>query len=337
MDRLNPFRANHRLVVRASRARDPNTAKAESARSVFSETKMVEVSGQSLRVGIRHGKSSSPPLVVFNGIGANLELLEPFVKALKGIEVVAFDVPGIGGSPAPALPYRYSRLVQLTDHLLVELGYDGQVDVLGLSWGGMLAQQYAYANPRRCRRLILAATSSGSIMFPGRLWTVSRLINPRRFADPAYSKRRAPQIYCGSLRRRPGLIDPYGGTVRPPRGLGYFYQLAALWGWTSLPWLHRLRQPTLVIAGTEDQIVPLVNAEMLAHLIRNARLFTIDDGHLFLITRANEIAPIIMRFLAEPMIEDGKLLVRRGIGARLRRLARRGLMSASRLLSDFRQ
>ena len=76
---------------------------------------------------------------------------------------------------------------------------------------------------------------------------------------------------------------------------------------------------------------------MLAHLIRHARLFTIDDGHLFLITRANEIAPVIMRSLAEPMTEDGKLLVRRGIGARLRRLARRGLMSASRLLSDFRQ
>ena len=169
MDKLNPFRANRRLVARAARARDPNTAKAEPARSaVFSEIKMVEVSGQSLRVGIRGGKSSLPPLVVFNGIGANLELLEPFVKALKGIEVVAFDVPGIGGSPAPALPYRYSRLVQLTDHLLAEFGYDGQVDVLGLSWGGMLAQQYAYANPRRCRRLILAATSSGSIMLPGR-------------------------------------------------------------------------------------------------------------------------------------------------------------------------
>jgi hypothetical protein len=90
MDKLNPFRANHRLVARASRARDPNTANAKPARSVFSEIKMVEISGQSLRVGIRRGKSSSPPLVVFNGIGANLELLEPFVKAIKGIEVVAF-------------------------------------------------------------------------------------------------------------------------------------------------------------------------------------------------------------------------------------------------------
>jgi poly(3-hydroxyalkanoate) depolymerase len=318
MDKLNPFRANRRLV-----ARDPNAAEAVPARSVFSEIKMVEVSGQLLRVGIRRGKSSLPPLVVFNGIGANLELLEPFVKALKGIEVVAFDVPGIGGSPAPALPYRYSRLVQLTDSLLAELGYDGQVDVLGLSWGGMLAQQYAYANPRRCRRLILAATSSGSIMLPGRLSTGSRLINPRRYAHPAYCKRRPPQICSGSLRRRPGLIDPNAGTVRLPRGLGYFYQLAALWGWTSLAWLHRLRQPTLVMAGTDDQIVPLANAEMLAHLIRHARLFTINDDHLFLITRANEVAPVIMRFLAEPLIEDSKLLVRRGIGARLRRLARR--------------
>ena len=75
MDRLNAFRANQR----ASRARDPNTAKAEpGARPVFSETKMVEVSGQSLRVGIRRGKSSSPPLVVFNGIGANLSSLNPW-------------------------------------------------------------------------------------------------------------------------------------------------------------------------------------------------------------------------------------------------------------------
>ena len=118
------------------------------------------------------------------------------------------------------------------------------------------------------------------------------------------------------------MRDPHVGRVRPPRGLGYVYQLAALWGWTSLPWLHRLRQPTLVMAGTDDPIVPLANAEMLAHLIPHAKLFTIDDGHLFLITRANEVAPVIMRFLAEPLAEDGKLLMRR-VGARLRRLARR--------------
>ena len=206
MDKLNPFLP--------SRARDRNTTEAQLARStVFSEIKMVEVSGQLLRVGIRRGKGSSPPLVVFNGIGANLELLEPFVKALNRIEVLAFDVPGIGGSPAPALPYRYPRLVQLTDQPLAELGYDGQVDALGLSWGGMLAQQYAYANPRQCRRLILAATSSGSIMLPGRLSTASRLISPRRYQDAASFKRRAPHIYGRLLRRKADSLDPQVGRV----------------------------------------------------------------------------------------------------------------------------
>src|ERR1700674_2815878 len=235
---------------------------------VFSDIRMVDVGGQALRVGIRRGTSASPPLAVFNGIGSNLELLEPFVAALKGIEVVAFDVPGVGGSPEPAGPYRYARLVRLTDRLLATLGYDGQVDVLGLSWGGMLAQQYAYANPERCRRLILAATSSGATMVPGRLSAVSQLGNPRRYCDPDHLKRIAPEIYGGSLRRKPDQIEHHVARVRPPRGLGYFYQLSALWGSTSLPWLHRLRQPTLIMAGSDDPIVPLGNAQVLAHLIR---------------------------------------------------------------------
>jgi poly(3-hydroxyalkanoate) depolymerase len=317
MDQLNLLRVNRRLAARASGARDANMAEAKPVRSaVFSEIKTVVVSGQPLRIGIRRGRKSSPPLVLFNGIGASLELLEPFVKALKGVEVVAFDIPGIGGSPAPAVPYRYSQLVHLTDGLLATLGYDGQVDVLGLSWGGMLAQQYAYANPQRCRRLILAATSTGWIMVPGRLSAIIRLTNPRRYAYPPRSKRFALGI--GSLRRRLKLVGRDPRTVQPPRGLGYLYQLTALWGWTSVLWLHRLRQPTLVMAGTEDKVIPLANAEMLARLIPHARLFTIDDGHLFLITRADEVAHVVRRFLAERVTRRG-----RRIGARLRGLRRR--------------
>ena len=255
---------------------------------------MVEVSGRLLRVGIRRGRAPRP-LGGVQRYRRYVALLEPFVKALRRIEVVAFDIPGIGGSPAPALPYRYSRLVQLADGLLAKLGYRGQVDVLGLSWGGMLAQQYAYTNPQRCRRLISAATSSGSLMVPGRLSAIIRLTTPRRYAHPAYFKRLTPETW--SLRCRPKLIGHHASTVQPTRGLGYLYQLTALWGWTSVLWLHRLRQPTLIMAGTEDQIIPLANGEMLARLIPHARLFTIDDGHLFLITRADEVARVVMRFL----------------------------------------
>src|SRR3974390_1105678 len=202
---------------------------------VFSEIKMLDVAGQSLGVGIRRGKSSPPPLVIFNGIGANLELLEPFVEALKGIEIIAFDVPGAGGSPAPQLPYRYSRLARLTNRLLTALGYMGQVDVLGLSWGGMLAQQYAFLNPDRCRRLILAATASGWTMVPGHFSVIRKLAKPSRHSDPEYLRRIAPELFGGSFRQDRNLINQYIGRIQPPRGLGYLYQLAALWGGTRAP------------------------------------------------------------------------------------------------------
>ena len=94
-----------------------------------------DVGGQMLRVGVRLGQQTRRPLLLFNGIGANIELVEPFLDALDGPEAIIFDVPGVGGSPAPRLPYRPSMLARLSARLLDQLEHD-QVDVLGLSWGG---------------------------------------------------------------------------------------------------------------------------------------------------------------------------------------------------------
>ncbi len=237
------------------------------------------------------------PLLIFNGIGANLELLEPFVEALQGIEIITFDAPGAGASPSTILPYRYHHLARLADRLMKELGYNTEIDVLGVSWGGGLAQQYAYLYPDRCRRLILAATSTGAVMVPGRLSALRRLANPRRYYDRNYLKRVAPELYGGALHRAPSLLDRHVQHARAPDGLGYLYQLLAIWGWTSLPWLHRLRQPTLIMAGTEDPVVPPLNARILKYLIPGAQLVLFDDGHLFLTTSAHKVAPIVRRFL----------------------------------------
>jgi pimeloyl-ACP methyl ester carboxylesterase len=79
---------------------------------------------------------------------------------------------------------------------------------------------------------------------------------------------------------------------------GYLSQLFAIAGWTSLPWLSRLRQPTLVVAGDDDPIVPLVNGRMLARLIPDARLHVVPGGgHLFLLERPREMAALITEFL----------------------------------------
>src|SRR5215475_7766847 len=153
-----------------------------------------DVEGQMLRVGIRRGDAARPPLLLFNGIGANIELVEPFLDALDGPAAIIFDVPGVGGSPAPRLPYRPSTLARLSAQLLDQLGY-AQVDVLGVSWGGALAQQFAYQQGARCRRLVLAATSPGHLMVPGRPSVMLKLATPRRYKDSEYLRKVAGEIY----------------------------------------------------------------------------------------------------------------------------------------------
>ena len=78
--------------------------------------------------------------------------------------------------------------------------------------------------------------------------------------------------------------------------------MLAAWGWSSLLWLGSLRQPTLVMHGNDDPIVPLINAKILAARIRKAKLHVIDDGHLFLVSRALEVAPVIRKFLAGDVV-----------------------------------
>jgi poly(3-hydroxyalkanoate) depolymerase len=258
----------------------------------------ITVGGQRLRVAIRPGTGGGPPLLVCNGIGTPLEALAPLSAALDpAIEVVRFDVPGVGGSPAPRLPYALPCLAALAVRMLDELGYD-RFDVMGISWGGALAQQIALQFPRRCRRLVLVATSTGSLMIPARPRVLAHLSSPRRHRDPAHAARIAGDIYGGALRQQPELADQVTGAHGdPPSARGYLYQLLAGAGWTSLPWLPLVRQPTLILAGDDDPIIPLANARIMATLLPDARLRVYPDGHLGLLTRSGELVPVISEFL----------------------------------------
>jgi poly(3-hydroxyalkanoate) depolymerase len=282
------------------RMRDETGDRGAAKRGAVLEIREVVVAGHRLRVGTRRGTPGTTPLLIFNGIGANLELMEPFVAALPGVEIIAFDVPGVGGSAQPRWPYRLFQLARMADRLLSALGYHGEVDVLGVSWGGALAQQFARSRGERCRRLVLAATSAGAVMVPGKLGVISKLVSPRRYVDPAYLAGVGGQLYGGAYRHDAELLSSHASHIHPPRGLGYLYQLLAAIGWTSIFWLHTLRQPTLVIAGSDDPIVPLVNGRLLAALIPNARLHVIDDGHLFLVSRAGEVGPLVRDFVTSP-------------------------------------
>ncbi len=218
--------------------------------STTTEVRSLAVDGRQLRIAVRPARrgflgsrSSSgrrTPLLLINGIGASLELLEPFVRALDPfVEVIRFDPPGVGGSAEPPGPYRFTGLCTLIASMLTELGHD-QVDVLGISWGGGVAQHFAAFQRARCRRLVLVSTATGSLMVPARPSVLAHMVTPRRYLD------------------RGSAAMNNGNRVGPSRG--YLYQLTAGAGWTSVPFLPLLRQRTLILSGDDDPIIPLANA-----------------------------------------------------------------------------
>jgi poly(3-hydroxyalkanoate) depolymerase len=245
-------------------------------------------------------------LLLLTGLGARLELSAPFERAVHrhGVQTIALDAPGTGGSTRYARPRRMPGLARTVERTLELLGYD-RVDVLGVSFGGVLAQQLAHQAPDRVRRLVLAATAAGVPFLggvPGSPRALAALATPRRYRSPAYFQQVAGALYGGGARRDPEvLLD--GSDVRfagAPSLRGYLDQLYAISFWTGLPWLWRLRQPTLVLTGDDDPIVPVVNGRILAWLIPGARLEIVPGGHLFLLERPVETAALVAEFLAEP-------------------------------------
>jgi poly(3-hydroxyalkanoate) depolymerase len=235
------------------------------------------------------------------GIGGNLEMWAPFEEALdpRVIQTITVDSPGTGGSSSYRFPRRMSGLARTMDHLLDALGYE-QVDLLGVSFGGVLAQQLARQAPDRIRRLVLAATGPGLGGVPGSPRVLLRMATPRRYWQPDYFRRIAGHIYGGAARRDPDAML-HGSIARfahAPSLSGYLAQLYAIAGWTSVPWLFRLPQPTLVIAGDDDPIVPLINGRILHRLIPQARLHVVPGGgHLFILEAPADIARVVTDFL----------------------------------------
>jgi poly(3-hydroxyalkanoate) depolymerase len=260
--------------------------------------RILRIGGRALRVAVREGTSGRPPLLLCNGIGASLELLQPFVDALDPRRgVIRFDMPGIGGSPAPVIPYHLAASAALLSGLLEELGYH-RADVLGISWGGGLAQQFALSRPDRVRRLVLVATGPGALMVPAHPRVLLRMLTPRRHRDPGYAARVAGELYGGSARKNPAVArDLLHATTRLGPARGYYYQLISGAGWTSLPRLPKLRQPTLILAGDDDPIIPLVNARIMHRLIPQSELHIYHGGHLELAADAERIAPVVEAFL----------------------------------------
>jgi poly(3-hydroxyoctanoate) depolymerase len=247
-------------------------------------------------------EGSGPPLLVTSGIGASLELTQPFRNALPGRTTIAWDAPGAGDSEIPRCRPSLRRVADEAVALLDELGLE-QVDAIGISWGGLVAQELARRRPERVRRLVLAATGTGWTSVPGDLRVLPILLNTRRYTSPRFLEEVGPKLYGGDVRTDPEILHRQAALrlLHPPTTAGYWWQLLATAGWTSVHWLHRLPQRTLVLAADDDPIAHIANARVLSCLIPDAELEVMEGGgHLFAITRPEETACLVERFLAAP-------------------------------------
>ena len=263
------------------------------------EIRFIDVDGVRLRTSV---SGTGRPLLLITGLGASLELAAPFERSLNrlGVPTIGYDAAGVGESTPYRWPRRMPGVARTAERLLDALGHD-VVDVFGVSLGGVVAQQLAHQAPSRVRRLVLAATGPGLGGVPGSPRVLWALATPRRYSQPDYYRRVAADLYGGLARRDPDALL-HGSLARfshRPTVRGYADQIYSITGWTSMPWLCRLRQPTLVLAGDDDPIVPLINARILAWLIPDAHLHVVHGGgHLFVLENPAATARDVADFLA---------------------------------------
>jgi pimeloyl-ACP methyl ester carboxylesterase len=266
----------------------------------------VRVDGHLLRVAIR---GEGPPILLTMGLGGNIEMWAPLERELhrRGFQTIAYDASGTGHSPPRLVPLRPHGLARQAAHFLDALGLP-DTNVLGVSFGGAVAQELALHNPHRVRRLILVSTGCGLGGLPGNPAALALLATPLRYYSPRFLQATTRWMYGPVTAPDSSLMHLHinARRSRPPTMWGYASQLYAAAGWTSLPWLRRITAPTLVLAGGKDPIVPSLNARILGARIPGAMVHIEPDaGHLLLMDRAPLCADLIADFLRGGAIAPG--------------------------------
>ncbi len=247
-----------------------------------------------------HG--SGYPLILIRGLASNADHWYCQVPAFSShYSVVVFDNRGIGRSDIPDSPFTISTMAEDTVDLMDFLGFR-MAHILGISMGGMIAQEIALKHGQRVNGLILSCTHCGG----------KHAVQP----DPAVIRNLSGSLFGGteeavqkglrclfsesSIQQKPSVIQRYGEVSKrfPPAGQVLIHQLQAIQGHDTWADLANIQNPTLVLAGKEDVLVPPENSKILAERIPEARLHLIEGGgHQFLIEQPDAFNSAVLEFL----------------------------------------
>ncbi|NUR78115.1 MAG: alpha/beta fold hydrolase [Thermoleophilia bacterium] len=242
-------------------------------------------------------RGSGDPLLLIQGLGYGRWSWEPILPGLaERYRVLFFDNRGIGESDKPAGPYTAREMAADALQVLDESGVE-RAHVLGASLGGMIAQELAVTAPERVDRLVLCCTTPGgeaTVPMPAvtvELFAAAGSLPPevalRRFVENALAPDAAPELVEALYRRR---LD------NPPDPVGWPAQAAAGIGFAGVD--GAIDAPTLIVTGTEDNVVDPRNSDGVAARIPGARVERIPGtGHLFFWEQPDAVVRIVREFL----------------------------------------
>lgn len=227
------------------------------------------------------------PVVFFNGSGATLESSSLLISALASqCQVLAHDQRGLGRTSIPVGPYTMAQYAHDGAALLDYVGWD-RCAVVGISFGGMVAQEFAVTWPERVEKLVLMCTSAGGEA--GSSYPLHELgflpVDERNRRIVELTDSRFTPEWLASHPRDARMMSMRAEQAAIPKGeevlRGERLQLQARIGHDVAQRLHRITAPTLVTAGRFDGIAPVANSQEIASRIPSADMRIYEGGHLF--------------------------------------------------------
>ena len=263
---------------------------ATTASNITAPTRLLQV-GNTTYAYRRFGEGRGLPLLCLQHFTGTLDNWDPAVTdpLASGREVILFDNAGVGRSTG-TVP---TTIAEMTSHALAFLDGLGltRVDVLGYSLGGMIAQQMALARPSIVRRMILVGTAprgGEDVMHLEKPVLAKHFQDPtlqgyailtRIFFAPTESSRSSGESFIARLVQRREDRDPVSGPDVAAAQIAAFREWERFTG-MRFEELKRIHQPTLVMNGIHDEMIPAINSYWLAENLPNAVLLLYpDSGH----------------------------------------------------------
>jgi pimeloyl-ACP methyl ester carboxylesterase len=226
---------------------------------------------------------SGEPLLMIMGLGYALEMWGHVVPSMaEHYRVIVFDNRGVGRSDVPPGPYTIAGMASDAEAVMRAAGVE-RAHVLGVSMGGMIAQEFALQYPERVHSLVLGCTTFGGPRAVSASPAIISLLFARATMEPEEAIRAmVPHIYDAHTPRERIEEDLALRRQTLPAAEGYMAQVRALRAWSSADRLAEIKAPTLVIHGETDELVPAENGRLIAERISGAELVILPEaGHIY--------------------------------------------------------